>query len=188
MKPRLKGECYVYRYLDDFVVCFEHKRDAERFAPALPERLGKFGLELERSKTGLVPFGKFMKREAECLGHRKRPTLKFLGFTLYGMRYPWGYWGVGLKPQASRLSRFLPTLKEVMRRIRPPCRSKTNLTTSISDYEDLPTTLDTHLQLISSGGPPVVLSDVVKDTELSQSIWEGELGKDEYHLNPFPTR
>jgi len=31
IKPRLEGECYLIRYIDDFIVCFEHKKDAEKF-------------------------------------------------------------------------------------------------------------------------------------------------------------
>jgi retron-type reverse transcriptase len=47
IKPRLKGDCYLIRYIDDFIVCFEHKRDAERFIEVLEKRLAKFSLTLE---------------------------------------------------------------------------------------------------------------------------------------------
>ncbi len=114
VRPRLKGEAYICRYLDDFVVCFQFKSDAKRFASALTQRLSKFGLALEPTKTRLVPFGRFSKRDSALEGFRKPPTLSFLGFTLFGQRYPWGYWGVGLKPQASRLRRFMAKLKESM--------------------------------------------------------------------------
>lgn len=114
----MKGECYLGRYLDDFVVCFQFKADANRFSRALGPRLGKFGLSLEPTKTRLVPFGKFVERDAKEHGYCKPPTLKFLGFTLYGMRYPWGYWGIGFRPQCARLRRFMAKLKEEMRRNR----------------------------------------------------------------------
>jgi group II intron reverse transcriptase/maturase len=118
VKPRMKGEAYLCRYLDDFIVCFQFKADANRFSRVLRPRLGKFGLSLEPTKTRLVPFGKFVERDSKEHGYRKPPTLKFLGFTLYGMRYPWGYWGVGFKPQSERLRRFMAKLKEEMRRNR----------------------------------------------------------------------
>ena len=45
-----RGEAYMVRYADDFVVCFEHPEDAKRLEPALEERLAAFGLELEPDK------------------------------------------------------------------------------------------------------------------------------------------
>ena len=53
---------------------------------SLRKRLGKFGFELEPSKTKLVEFGRFAQRHA-CRRGRKRPeTIYFLGFTLYCTR------------------------------------------------------------------------------------------------------
>jgi retron-type reverse transcriptase len=43
-KPRLQGEAYWVRYLDDFVVCFQYREDARRVQEALRKRVGKFGL------------------------------------------------------------------------------------------------------------------------------------------------
>ncbi|MCF8009970.1 MAG: hypothetical protein K9L17_02985 [Clostridiales bacterium] len=31
VKPRLKGEAYLVRYIEDFVVCFQYRADALRF-------------------------------------------------------------------------------------------------------------------------------------------------------------
>jgi len=31
IKPKLRGESYLIRYIDDFVVCFQHKEDAIKF-------------------------------------------------------------------------------------------------------------------------------------------------------------
>lgn len=118
VKPRLKGEAYLCRYLDDFVVCFQFKSDATRFRRVLNLRLAKFSLKLEPSKTRLVPFGKFAKRDSKLFGFRKPPTLTFLGFILYGVRYPWGYYGVGLRPEKSRVRRFLTQLIDFMKRNR----------------------------------------------------------------------
>jgi RNA-directed DNA polymerase len=42
VKPRLHGEAYLIRDLDDFVVCFQHRADAERFQQVLVKRLAKF--------------------------------------------------------------------------------------------------------------------------------------------------
>jgi group II intron reverse transcriptase/maturase len=42
VKPRLSGEVYYVRYLDDFILCFEKRADAERFERVLVKRLAKF--------------------------------------------------------------------------------------------------------------------------------------------------
>jgi len=40
------GDTIVVRYADDFVVGFQHRREAERFLRELGERFEKFGLAL----------------------------------------------------------------------------------------------------------------------------------------------
>lgn len=54
-----EGEALIVRYVDDFVLGFQYKRDAERFVRDLRERLASFGLELHPDKTRLVEFGRF---------------------------------------------------------------------------------------------------------------------------------
>ncbi|MER9424433.1 reverse transcriptase domain-containing protein [Mesorhizobium sp. M0317] len=58
------------RYIDDFVICFQYREDALRVQEALHQRLGKFGLSLEPTKTKLVEFGRFAQRHA---GKRDAP-------------------------------------------------------------------------------------------------------------------
>src|SRR6516162_7988067 len=82
-KPRLRGEAYLVRYIDDFVVCFQHREDALRFQDALCKRLGKFGLTLEPTKTKLVEFGRFAQHHASRHGRKRPEAIYFLGFTLY---------------------------------------------------------------------------------------------------------
>ena len=79
-KKSCRGEAYLFRYADDFVTCFQYRDDAERFIRELKERLQEFHLELEDSKTGLLQFGRFARRDAERAG-RKPETFDFLGFT-----------------------------------------------------------------------------------------------------------
>src|ERR1017187_3583501 len=54
VKPRLKGQAYLIRYIDDFVICFQYREDAERVQAVLGKRLDKFALALEPSKTKLT--------------------------------------------------------------------------------------------------------------------------------------
>src|SRR5215472_9387361 len=53
------GDMIIVRYADDFVVGFQHRREAERFLRELGDRLEKFGLALHPEKTRLIEFGRF---------------------------------------------------------------------------------------------------------------------------------
>ena len=111
VKPRLQGEAYLVRYIDDFVVCFEHRADAQRFEQVLVKRLAKFALALEPSKTRLVAFGRFAERDARRKGKRLE-TFTFLGFTHYCTRNQKGNFKVGWKTDKSRLHRSLAKLHQ----------------------------------------------------------------------------
>jgi group II intron reverse transcriptase/maturase len=76
------GTARLIRYADDFVVCFQHKVDAERFRREVGIRLSKFGLELEPTKTRVVEFGRFAIQNAKRKGGRAE-TFDFLGLTHY---------------------------------------------------------------------------------------------------------
>lgn len=77
------GSAKLIRYADDFVVCFEFQRDAERFLSELTERLGKFGLAVEPTKTKILAFGPQASARARREGRRKPETFDFLGLTHY---------------------------------------------------------------------------------------------------------
>jgi RNA-directed DNA polymerase len=117
-KPRLRGEAYLVRYIDDFVLCFQYRADALRVQKALCQRLRKFGLTLEPTKTKLVEFGRFAQRHASKRGRNRPQTIYFLGFTLYCTRNRKGNFRVGLRTEKSRLRRSLMRLQDQMRRMR----------------------------------------------------------------------
>jgi RNA-directed DNA polymerase len=118
VKPRLRGEAHLVRYIDDFVVCFQYRSDALRLQEALHHRLGKFGLTLEPTKTKLVEFGRFAQRHASKHGRSRPETIYFLGFTLYCTRNRKGNFKVGMRTEKTRLRRSLLSLQDLMRRIR----------------------------------------------------------------------
>jgi group II intron reverse transcriptase/maturase len=117
-KPRLRGEAYLVRYIDDFVMCFQYREDALRVQDALRKRLGKFGLTLEPTKTKLVEFGRFAQRHASKHGRKRPETFSFLGFTLYCTRNQKGNFKVGMRTEKSRLRRRLLSLQDRMRQMR----------------------------------------------------------------------
>ena len=118
VKPRLRGEAYLVRYIDDFVLCFQYRADAIRVQDALRKRLGKFDLTMESTKTKLVEFGRYAQRHAGQRGRRRPETIYFLGFTLYCTRNQKGNFRVGWRTEKSRLRRALTHWQEQMRRIR----------------------------------------------------------------------
>ena len=76
------GVARLIRYADDFVVCFQRETDAVKFRRDLGNRLGKFGLEVEPTKTRALKFGRYAVQNAKAKGERPE-TFDFLGFTHY---------------------------------------------------------------------------------------------------------
>ena len=81
-RKRCTGQARLIRVADDFIGCFQYKTDADEFQRELNERLGKFGLEVEPTKTRVVEFGRFAARNVKERGERPK-TFDFLGFTHY---------------------------------------------------------------------------------------------------------
>ena len=79
-----RGQCFLIVYADDFIAGFEYPQEAERFYQKLKERMEKFGLELEESKSRLLESGRYLATAKAKRGESTRfPTLDFLGFTFY---------------------------------------------------------------------------------------------------------
>jgi RNA-directed DNA polymerase len=78
-KPRCRGEAYLVRFVDDFVVSFQYRQDAEVFQKELRERFARFNLELAEEKTRLLLFGRFAAGMRAKYGRRPE-TFEFLGF------------------------------------------------------------------------------------------------------------
>ena len=56
VRPRLKGEAFLIRYADDFVIGVAREDDARRIMEVLPKRMSKYGLTVHPEKTRLVRF------------------------------------------------------------------------------------------------------------------------------------
>ena len=112
----VRGDAIIVRYADDFVVGFQHKRDAERFLSAVKERFGSFELEIHPNKTRLIEFGRYAQERRRERGMGRPETFDFLGFTHYCTEKRRGCFQVGRKPVAKRMSRTLKRIAEVLRR------------------------------------------------------------------------
>jgi len=80
-KRHARGEVYIVRYADDFVMGFQYEQDARAMREALASRLATFGLELHPDKTRVLRFGRFARENAERDGRTRPETFDFLGFT-----------------------------------------------------------------------------------------------------------
>lgn len=80
-KQNARGEVYIVRYADDFVMGFQYKSDGENYHCALIERLKQFGLKLHPEKTRLIEFGRFAESNRRSRGESKPEGFDFLGFT-----------------------------------------------------------------------------------------------------------
>jgi hypothetical protein len=76
-----RGNVIVVRYADDSVFGFKSEDIARRFLTAMKERLAKFGLTLNATKTRLIEFGRFAATIRKRRGQTKPETFDFLGFT-----------------------------------------------------------------------------------------------------------
>lgn len=76
-----RGEVYIVRYADDFVLGFQYRSDGEACHRALMSRLAEYGLKLHPDKTRLLEFGRFARANRKARGEGKPETFDFLGFT-----------------------------------------------------------------------------------------------------------
>ncbi len=97
VKHHVKGKIEMFRYADDMLILCQYEQDAIRIRKALANRLAKYKLELNESKTNMVAFSK----RASANGI-KQQTFDFLGFTFY----------IG----KSRKGRHIPKLKTSRKR------------------------------------------------------------------------
>lgn len=112
-KPTTAGTCALVRYADDFVVCFEHRHEAERFRQELDARFAAFGLRLSEEKTRLIEFGKGSERNGETGPSLVPRSFDFLGFTHYMRRRGKrdGVYRVARKPSRKSRNKFLDGVK-----------------------------------------------------------------------------
>jgi len=73
IKPLLKGEIFIVRYADDFIIGLEYESDAKRLYEVLPKRLSKYGLSINKEKSSLQHFVPENKE--------RNNTIDYLGFT-----------------------------------------------------------------------------------------------------------
>ena len=118
VRPRLKGEAFLIRYADDFVIGAAREDDAQRIMEVLPKRMSKYGLTVHPEKTRLVRFQP-PRNDSSDTTERDPPepmTFDFLGFTHYWGRSQRGAWVVKRQTAKNRLKRALQAPSEWCRK------------------------------------------------------------------------
>jgi group II intron reverse transcriptase/maturase len=117
IKPQAKGQMYLTRYCDDFVVCCESEVDAKIFLESLKARLNEFNLTVSDEKTRIIKFG---QREWYLAEKQKRKvaSFNFLGFTHYAAKSRRGKWILGHKTSKENFARKLREIKDWIKAIR----------------------------------------------------------------------
>ena len=116
-KKGCRGRAYYFRFADDYLACFQQKEEAERFLTEMKERLEKFHLEIEPSKTKLIEFGRRAEENARRRGG-KPETFDFLGFTHYCGKTRNGYFKVKRKTSNKKFRAKLNQVKEWLKKER----------------------------------------------------------------------
>lgn len=117
VQPLLKGYAGLVVYADDFVMCFQNKKEAEIVYELLKRRMGTFGMRLEENKTGLIEFGRFAEENCKRRGTRPK-TFTFLGFTHYCSKSRSGKFRVKRKTSGKKFAKKCKEIGETIKRLR----------------------------------------------------------------------
>jgi RNA-directed DNA polymerase len=110
-----RGEVYVVRYADDFVLALQKEQDARLLIELLQQRMAKFGLELHSEKTRLIQFGRFAREDRERRGQGRPETFEFLGFVHVASASRAGKFLLRRRTSGKKMRAKLASLKEESR-------------------------------------------------------------------------
>jgi len=159
VKPRLQGKAKLLRYVDDFLIGFEHREDAEKVKKALTKRLAKYGLELHPEKTRMVDFRKPPR-------NHKGPgpeTFDFLGFTVLWKRSRKGVWHMGTHTRVKKLRAAKKALYD-------KCRSQRHLSVK-EQHAALVSRIRGHINYFGVRGNEHRLKLLIRSVEASWYKW-----------------
>lgn len=123
VKARLKGESYLVRYCDDFIILMQSKEEARKVKEMLEERFKEYGLELNDEKTKVISFGRYEQENATRQG-RKANTFDFLGITHFCDKSRSGKFKVGRKTSQKRFARCCRAMNQWLRDVRNAMKTR----------------------------------------------------------------
>ena len=106
-----QGRARLIRYADDFIACFEYQEDAERYYVAMQQRLKDYALEIEPTKTCIIPFG--LTQPMKLAG-----TFNFLGLTHHIATSRTGQAKLGRKTMKKKVQTKLKEVRDKLRKMR----------------------------------------------------------------------
>ena len=112
IKENFKGANFLVVYADDFIAGFELESEAKQYYELLKERMNRFNLELEESKSRLIAFSKWICVDNERKGLPKPETFDFLGFTFYSSKTRKGMPTVKVMTASKKLRAKLSEMKK----------------------------------------------------------------------------
>jgi len=110
IRPLLKGEVFLIRYADDFIIGFENEEDAQRVYKVLPKRMDKFCLTIHPEKSKLIEFAPKGKGKAD--------TFDFLGFTHYWTKSQKGFPVVKRKTSSKKMQAVFKDFQDTCKKHR----------------------------------------------------------------------
>jgi group II intron reverse transcriptase/maturase len=158
VRPRMKGNCFIVRFADDFVAGFTLRTDAERVYQVLPKRFERYGLRIHPEKSRMMQFSRPYWRRGKGPG-----SFAFLGFSHYWAKTRQGGWTIKRKTLGKRLSRFLSGIAEWCKANRHEAISK--------QYRILSAKLRGHYQYYGVRGNYKMLEVACEHTEVMWQRW-----------------
>ena len=117
-KKTAKGDSFLIVYADDFIAGFQYKEEAEAYYREMQERMKRFGLEIESSKSRLLEFGRYAEERRKRRGEGKPETFDFLGFTFYCGKSRGGKYCVIPRTSRKKFRAKLRAIKDWLKRVR----------------------------------------------------------------------
>jgi group II intron reverse transcriptase/maturase len=109
IKPYLRGQSYLVRYCDDFVILVQYKAEAQEIMDKMRKQFKRYELEFNKEKTRVLSFGYYEKENARKQ-RRRLNTFDFLGLTHYCSQTLKGKFKVGRKTSTKRLNQMYRTI------------------------------------------------------------------------------
>lgn len=159
VKPRLRGKAKLLRFADDFLIGFEHRKDAEKVRVALEKRLAKYGLELHPEKTRMVDF----RRPPRDYRGPGPETFDFLGFTVLWKRSRKGGWHMGTHTRVKKLRMAKKAIADL-------CRRQRHLTVK-EQHATLVSRIRGHINYFGVRGNERRLALLIRSVEVSWHKW-----------------
>ena len=169
VNPRMKGQCFLVRFADDFVIGFEEEGDARRVMSVLVKRFAGFDLSIHPKKTKLIRFG---RPDRDTTSDDENGTFDFLGFTFYWGKTRKGSWVIKKKTCKKRFKRTMKSLWTWCKDNRhQPVREQ---------FKTLCSKLRGHYQYYGVRGNYQLLEQVLTHAEKAWRFWLGRRSRTSY--------